>query len=138
MIGVGRLTPDAELITVQTEMGDLFLRYAEDHPDEITPDVLEQAQFAADVKPLKDLFVEDISQALWVLMGTVGFVLLIACANVANLFLVRAEARQREQALRSALGATRGDVVRHYLTESVTLALGGGLLLDEGHREDRR
>jgi predicted permease len=128
MIGVGRMTPDAEIETVQAEMGDLFLRYAEAHPDEITPDVIEQAQFAADVKPLKDLFVEDIAQALWVLLGTVGFVLLIACANVANLFLVRAEARQREQALRSALGATRGDVVRHYLTESVTLALGGGLL----------
>jgi predicted permease len=72
--------------------------------------------------------VEDLSQALWILLGTVGFVLLIACANVANLFLVRAEARRREHALRSALGAGRGDMIRYYLSESVALGVGGGLL----------
>ncbi len=109
-------------------MQNLLVRYSDANPDELGPEILAQTGLAADVKPLKDLFVQDVRQALWVLLGTVGFVLLIACANVANLFLVRAEARQREQALRTALGATRGDVIRQYLTESVTLAVGGGLL----------
>jgi predicted permease len=112
----------------QTEMQSLLMRFAEENPDELGPDIMEQAGLAADVKPLKDVFVEDMRQALWVLLGTVGFVLLIACANVANLFLVRAESRQREQALRTALGASRGDVMRQYLAESVTLAVGSGLL----------
>ena len=127
-IGAARLADGATLATAQAEMQDLLLRFAEAHPDELGPEILEQSGLAADVKPLKDVFVQDVRQALWVLLGTVGFVLLIACANVANLFLVRAESRQREQALRTALGARRGDVMRQYLSESVTLSLGGGLL----------
>jgi predicted permease len=128
LIGAARLAEGQSMESAQAEMHDLLLRFADEHPDEMGRDVLEQAGLAADIKPLKDVFVEDVKQALWVLLGTVGFVLLIACANVANLFLVRAEARQREQALRSALGASRGDVARQYLTESVTLAVGSGLL----------
>jgi len=127
-IGIARLADGATIETANAEMEDLLLRFAEANPDELGPEIMEQTGMAADVKPLKDVFVQDARQALWVLLGTVGFVLLIACANVANLFLVRAESRQREQALRAALGARRGDVLRQYLTESVTLALGGGLL----------
>jgi predicted permease len=127
-IGIGRLAANSTLEAAQAETATLLTRFAESHPEELPREVLEQAGFAQDVKPLKELYVQDMAQALWVLLGTVGFVLLIACANVANLFLVRAEARQREQALRSALGASRGDMIRLYLTESLTLAVGGGLL----------
>ena len=128
LIGVGRMAPGATLEGVNKEMQDLLLSFADAHPDQLSRDAIAQAGARADAKPLKDLYVADVRQALWVLLGTVGFVLLIACANVANLFLVRAEGRQREQALRTALGASRADMIRHYLAESVTLALGGGLL----------
>ena len=128
LLGVGRLAPGATMAGVQAEMQELLYQFADANPREIGREVLEQAGMAPDVIPLKELYVQDVEQALWVLLGTVGFVLLIACANVANLFLVRAEARVREQALRTAIGASRGDMVRQYLTESVMLALGGGLL----------
>lgn len=127
-IGAARLPEGGTIEMAQAEMQDLLMLFAEENPDELSADIMEQAGLAADIKPLKDIYVEDMRQALWVLLGTVGFVLLIACANVANLFLVRAEARQREQALRTALGASRADVMRQYLAESVTLAAGSGLL----------
>ena len=128
LLGIGRLAPRATLAGANAEMQELLLRFADAHPEEITREMMAQIDFRSDMKSLKDLYVSDVRQALWVLLGTVGFVLLIACANVANLFLVRAEGRQRELALRTALGASRGDIVRYYLTESLTLALGGGLL----------
>jgi predicted permease len=128
LIGLGRLAEGATIASANVEMDELLLRFADANPDELGREVMEQTGLAADVKLLKEIFVQDVRQALWVLLGTVGFVLLIACANVANLFLVRAEARQREQAVRTAMGASRGDVMRQYLAESVTLAAFGGLL----------
>jgi len=128
LLGIGRLAPGATVEGANAEMQELLLRFADAHPEEITREMMAQIDFHSDLKSLKDLYVSDVRQALWVLLGTVGFVLLIACANVANLFLVRAEGRQRELALRTALGASRADIVRFYLTESLTLALGGGLL----------
>ncbi len=80
------------------------------------------------VQSMKEDAIGSVREPLWILLGTVGIVLLIACANVANLFLVRADGRQREVAVRAALGATRASLVRRMLVEAVTLsAVGSGL-----------
>jgi putative ABC transport system permease protein len=90
--------------------------------------MFEEAKLAPLMQPLKDSLTGDISSVLWVLMGTVGLVLLIACANVANLLLVRVEGRQHELAIRAALGANRGQLARELLLESLTLGLLGGIV----------
>jgi predicted permease len=124
LIAVGRLRDGQTIESANTEM-DAILRDFAERAGAAT-EMLQQAGFRADVKPLKDIFVQDLRQPLLILLGTVAFVFLIACANVANLFLVHAEARQRESAVRTAMGASRLDVVRQYLSESILLALGGG------------
>lgn len=89
---------------------------------------IRNGRLATLVRPLKSQIVGDLEAPLWILLGTVGFVLLIACANVANLVLVRTEARQKEIAVRAAMGAGRGTVMRGFLAESVVLAVAGGVL----------
>jgi predicted permease len=90
--------------------------------------MFEEARIVPNLRTVKDRMVGDVETVLWVLMGTIGMVLLIACANVANLLLVRAESRQQEQAIRAALGAGSGRLAREMLMESLTLGIAGGVI----------
>jgi len=90
--------------------------------------MFEDARMGPNLRTLKQHVVGDVGKLLWVLMGSIGFVLLIACANVANLLLVRAQGRQQELAIRAALGATPGRIASELLFENLVLALVGGVL----------
>lgn len=124
---VGRLAPGTSIEQANAEIERLIYVGVERYPNGLKREMLEEAQFAANLRPLKEDVVGDVGDVLWVLLGTVGLVLLIAAANVANLFLVRAENRQLEISVRTALGASRGVIVRDFLAESITLALLGGV-----------
>jgi predicted permease len=91
-------------------------------------EVFEKARFGPALRPLKDDVVGDIGRVLWLVMGAVGLILLIACANVANLLLVKAESRQHERGIRLALGAGGAQILRESLAESLLLGAAGGLL----------
>ncbi len=125
--GIARLAAGASVEGAHTELQGLVDRLSEFAPaDEAA--FLKQVNLKTVVRPLKEAVVGDVGRTLWILLGTVGFVLLIACANVANLLLVRAEGRQRELALRVAVGAGRAHVLRAFMGESLVLAaVGGGL-----------
>jgi putative ABC transport system permease protein len=94
----------------------------------ILPPIFARLELQPNVRPLADDVIGNIGEILWILLAAVGVVLLIACGNVANLFLVRAEGRHQEFALRTALGANRGRIARALLAESVVLGLAGGAL----------
>jgi putative ABC transport system permease protein len=94
----------------------------------LLPPVFARLELRPNVRPLATEVIRNVGQILWILLAAVGVVLLIACGNVANLFLVRAEGRHQELAVRTALGASRGRIARALLSESVVLAAAGGLL----------
>jgi putative ABC transport system permease protein len=118
-------------VTVAAALADVKRvqqRMQDEHPAVYQKTFLERSGFAMNVTSLRDHVVgAPIVRGLWLIFGAVGFVLLIAAANVANLFLVRIEARRREVAVRTALGADRAHLAIHYLTESVLLALAAGV-----------
>ncbi len=128
--GIARLKPGVTIQQADADVARMFPLTMRKFPPApgISMQMIEQARFAPDVRPLKKDVVGDIGTVLWVLMGTVGIVLFIACANVANLLLVRAEGRQQELAIRAALGAGWSRIARELLVESVTLGIAGGAL----------
>jgi predicted permease len=125
---VGRLRDGVSPAAAEAELTRLLPRLPELFPGRLTTAAIEATKMRAVVRPLRDVVVGDIGRVLWVVLGAVGFVLLIACANVANLFLVRAEGRQHELAVRRALGAGRGAVAAEFLAEAVILAALGGAI----------
>jgi predicted permease len=97
-------------------------------PDGFSPTIFEKAQLQPNLRPLKNDVIGDVGDVLWVLMGSIAVVLLVACANVANLLLVRVEGRRQELAIRSALGAGRRSITAELLLESLILGLAGSLI----------
>lgn len=118
--GIGRLKPGVTLAQARADMDRIALRLAEEYP---------KANKGSGIAlvPLKQDITSSVAGVLYLLLGAVGFVLLIACVNIANLLLARSSGRTREFAVRSALGATRGRCVRQLITESVLLAIAGGM-----------
>ncbi|MCH7715018.1 MAG: ABC transporter permease [Gemmatimonadetes bacterium] len=124
--GVARLKSGVSALEAQADLNARLPSLPDRFPN--ARSVIDDAKIGVLLQPMKDYVVGDIEQTLWILLGTVGFVLLIACTNVANLFLVRAEVRQREIAVRTALGASQGHLIRLFLTESCVLTVAGSAL----------
>jgi predicted permease len=125
---LARLAAGATLAQAQAEIDRLAGRLGEAYPDYYVPAFFERMGMRTVLYPLKAYVVGSAARNLWVLFGGVSLVLLIACMNVANLFLVRIEGRRREIALRTALGAGRIVLARQFLAESAVIALAGGVL----------
>ena len=129
---VARLKPGVTLAQADADLGRLTYLWGGSWPMPPGygrgPRPFDSWRFSSVARPLKDSIVGGVANVLWLLMATIGIVMLIACANVANLVLVRAEGRQQEFAVRTALGAGRGRLIGEWLLESILLALLGGAI----------
>jgi predicted permease len=128
--GVARLKPG---VTMQQANADIarmlpIVFRSFPGPEGFSVKLFEDAHIGPNVRPLKNDVIGDVGSSLWVLMGSIGMVLLIACANVANLLLVRVEGRRQELAVRSALGATRGRIAGELFLESLVLGIAGSAI----------
>jgi predicted permease len=128
--GIARLKPG---VTMQQATADVarmlpIVFRSFPAPDGFSVKLFEDAHIGPNLRPLKNDVIGDVGSSLWVLMGSIGMVLLIACANVANLLLVRVEGRRQELAVRSALGATRGRIAGELFLESLVLGLAGSAI----------
>jgi predicted permease len=128
--GVARLKPGVTLAEANADVGRMvpIVWDAFPAPPGFSVELFKHAHVVANVRPLSQDVVGDVGKFLWVLMGSIGVVLLIACANVANLLLVRVEGRQQELAIRAALGAGRGRLAAELLLESVVIGLLGSIV----------
>ncbi len=120
LLVIGRLRPGVSVAQAKAEINGFAVRYKREHPEEISGK-------GGNVVLLQNYLVKDVRTSLLVLLGAVACVLIIACVNIANLLLTRAAGRTREIAVREAIGASRGQIIRQLLTESVLLALAGAV-----------
>jgi len=130
--GVARLKPGVTIEAARNDFAAILKRLPELYPSFVpgvtTKMLMDQAKPVAVLIPMRKDVTGDIAGTLWMIAAAAGLVLLVACANVANLILVRADSRQRELAVREALGAGRARVLGHFLAESAVLALGAGAI----------
>jgi predicted permease len=127
--GVARVREGVAIAEVRTELNALIADIPRAFPgDPFALGNSEQIKLFSNPRTLKEATIGSVERGLWILLASVGIVLLVACGNVANLFLVRSEARQREMAVRRALGAGRLGIAGYFLAESALLAVGGGLI----------
>ncbi|UCC48422.1 MAG: ABC transporter permease, partial [Gemmatimonadota bacterium] len=125
--GVARLRDGVTVEEANADAARMLPLAFEKFPGGPVADFSERARYAPNIQPLKDNLVGSVANLLWIIMAGVGVVLLIACANVANLFLVRSDGKETEMAIRSAMGASRRRIGWEYLKESLSLGVLGGV-----------